>query len=216
MQITERESSRPPDVPEQPKHASASTKAGAMRYRTEEGSMKATTLVLACSVFGASPNVSLAEDRPRVVSPDRCATLRGTVDPFMVVLKRGDDVLASLSTCLEEARVMGASIVGLGAIEDPVLGFYDLAKKRFLRRKFKGIYEVLGIVGNLATSDDGSVTHVHITLGKRNFQVIGGHLFSGRVGVTLELTITPLGQMPVRALDPDIGLKLIEPSRTEP
>lgn len=164
-------------------------------------------------VVGASGgiSVSVAHAETHVVSSTQCAEVAGSKAPFMLILKRGEEINDAVKRCLAAAKVKGAAVTGLGAVEDPQLGYFQLQKKEFLRKRFKGIYEVLAITGNLSTDGKELIPHLHVSLGKRNFDVIGGHLFEGKVGITLELVITPMGEMPYRKMDEEIGLNLIAP-----
>lgn len=133
----------------------------------------------------------------------------------MLILKRGEDVLDSLNRCAKAAQLKGGMISGLGAITAPELGFFDLKKSRFTRRRFAGMFEVLAVSGNFSQDGNDLTTHVHVSLGRSNFRVIGGHLLDAQVAVTMELFIVPLGEMPVRTMNPELGLRLIEPDAGE-
>ena len=129
----------------------------------------------------------------------------------MLILKRGEDVLDSLSQCAKAAQLQGGMISGLGAVESPELGFFDLKKSAFTRRRFTGMFEVLAVSGNFSRDGTELTTHVHVSLGRSNFRVIGGHLLDAKVAVTMELFVVPLGEMPMRTMNPELGLKLIDP-----
>lgn len=129
----------------------------------------------------------------------------------MLILERGENVLDSLTQCATAAQLQGGMISGLGAIEDPELGYFDLKKSTFVRRRFAGMFEVLAVSGNFSRDRKELTTHVHVSLGRSNFRVIGGHLLDAKVAITIELFIVPLGEMPVRTMNPELGLRLIDP-----
>jgi predicted DNA-binding protein with PD1-like motif len=90
------------------------------------------------------------------------------------------------------------------------LGYYHLEHKDYLRKTFSEMdYELISLTGNISLKDGNPYIHVHAALGDNQFRVFGGHLFEAEVAVTAEVSIIPLGKMPVRELDKNIGLATI-------
>lgn len=109
---------------------------------------------------------------------------------------------------LKKNKIEGGFFAGLGAGTDPEIAFYDLKKEKYLTKRFKGDLEVLNLTGNISKSGKETVIHQHITLGKKNFETVGGHLMDMRVGGTLEIFLT--ATIPLkRAKDAATGLNLL-------
>jgi predicted DNA-binding protein with PD1-like motif len=90
------------------------------------------------------------------------------------------------------------------------LGYYHLEEKDYHRKTFSEMdYELISLTGNLSLKEGKPYIHVHAALGDNQFRVFGGHLFEANVAVTAEVSIIPLGKMPVRELDPRLGLATI-------
>jgi predicted DNA-binding protein with PD1-like motif len=103
-----------------------------------------------------------------------------------------------------------ARLQGIGAFIDAELGFYDFERREYDRFRIEEETEVLSLLGNLSMADKGPRAHAHATLGKRDGSAVGGHLFEGHVGATLEVF---LAEVPVelrRAHDEATGLPLLE------
>ena len=130
-------------------------------------------------------------------------------DPFLFVLKKGEEIHEGIIHAVVEANLKSAAFSGIGALLNPVLGFYSEHSKTYIEKKFEGLYELLSIIGNITKADDKFVAHSHVVLGKEDCSTFGGHLISGEIGVTGEILITPLSTALVRKLDLEIGLKLI-------
>ena len=124
-------------------------------------------------------------------------------------LDRGEDVAASITAYCDEAGIRSAAVSGIGAIEDVEIGYYDLATRRYLKRRLEGIYELIFLAGNITRVDGNAFMHAHVTLGARDFTVTGGHLFGGKIAVTGEIFITEAGMALTREMNDEIGLKLI-------
>ena len=110
----------------------------------------------------------------------------------------------------ERESIRGAEVSGIGAFERAVLGFYDLSSKEYDRIPVDEDAEVLGLLGNLSIIDEGPRVHLHATLGRRDGAAIGGHLFEGHVGATLEVFVREEPGELRRLPDEEIGLPLLD------
>jgi len=130
---------------------------------------------------------------------------------WVISFARGDTVRDPIESFAKEHSIVGAKISGIGALEDPELGCYDLATKTYDRRTFNGIWELLSIEGNLSLKDGEPFLHAHVTISGHDYAAMGGHLFDSKVGVVMELFVdplaTPLHRYPCEA----IGLPRWEP-----
>ena len=134
----------------------------------------------------------------------------------IVIVEKDRKLLESLTAYVTQHNVKGGSISGLGALKNAELGYYELEKKEYIRKTFKGEdFELISLTGNISLREGQPYIHVHASLGKSNFEVFGGHLFEAEVAVTAEVIIQPLGLMPERTFDSCIGLALISDRGTK-
>ena len=133
-----------------------------------------------------------------------------TADGFLVRCEIGDEVISTLAKFASENGIQSGTILGIGALKDPELGFYDFHNKKYIRRKFDGDYELVGLTGNFARLGSDTILHCHATFSDTEFRVIGGHVFSAGVAVTGEFYIRPAGIIVERGPDPMTGLNLIK------
>jgi predicted DNA-binding protein with PD1-like motif len=82
--------------------------------------------------------------------------------------------------------------------------------KEYIKRKFEGDYELVGLSGNFARLGNDTILHCHAAFSDTEFRLIGGHLFSAGVAVTAEFYIRPGGIEIERRPDPKTGLNLIK------
>lgn len=127
---------------------------------------------------------------------------------MVVVFKKGDDFLPEFQEFLKRNRINSGFFYGLGGFQKAELAFYDLAKKKYLKKKFSGPFEALSLIGNVAQVEDNIFIHAHAVLGKKDFGTFGGHLISATVSGTLEVKLTAT-EMLERQLDEETGLKLL-------
>lgn len=127
---------------------------------------------------------------------------------YLVVLDKGDEIIASLKHLISERNVNGF-FIGIGAVRDPIIAYFDTKQKKYIEKKFEGEFEIVSLIGNLGTDENGEpIVHAHITIADENYNVHGGHLVQGYVSVTLELIVIRVDSIK-RSVDNKWGLKLI-------
>lgn len=143
------------------------------------------------------------------VNSNTCQKVASQNQAFILVLKRGENVIDALLTCAKDAQLTSASLSGLGALENPTLAYYNLASKQYQNKNFSGIFELSSLNGNLAQIDGKTKAHIHVTLSDKAYHLLGGHLTQALVGATVELTVLPLPGKISRKHDDKTGLDLI-------
>jgi predicted DNA-binding protein with PD1-like motif len=132
---------------------------------------------------------------------------------FAVVFDAGDEVLAGLRGFAAEQEIAAASLSAIGAFERATLGYFDLARKDYMRIELDEQIEVLTLAGNIAVSDAERKIHVHVVVGKSDGSAHGGHLLEARVRPTLEVILTESPAPLRRRSDPETGLALLHLDR---
>ena len=129
---------------------------------------------------------------------------------FLVVLDVGDEIVNSLKTLAASERIGLASLSGIGAVRNAVLGYLDLTQKQYLKREFgPESMELLSLLGNLTVLDGEPVVHCHVVLADREMKTFGGHLFEATTSVTVEMFVRVFeGEVP-RQFDPASGANLM-------
>lgn len=145
-----------------------------------------------------------------VVNKSSCSKLANTTQPFILVLDSGDELLESITRCAKEAKLIGASISGLGQLHNPTLAYFSSnPKDKPNLTTFPGYYELASLNGNVTVNDHSYYTHAHAVLADKKFQGIAGHVNSAKVGLTVEITIVPFSNSVKRTVDPHTGFGLI-------
>lgn len=160
-----------------------------------------TTTTLACS----KPLTAAA------VSKNTCSKVAHATQPFILVLNSDDDFIASITQCAKDAKLLGASVSGLGQLHNPTLAYFssDPNAKPSLT-KFDGYYELASVNGNITKNANQYYTHLHAVLADNKFHGIAGHVNDAKVGLTVELTIVPLSATVQRKVDEKTGFGIIE------
>ena len=129
---------------------------------------------------------------------------------FVIRLEKGDDILPSLRRFAAKKRIGAGVFEGIGSLNTAKLGHYDFHTKNYKFEVFSEDLEILSLSGNIATMDNAPLPHAHVTLGKRDFSVIGGHLDEGSFANMVEIGLSSLPGKLVKSRDEEVGLNLLQ------
>ena len=136
--------------------------------------------------------------------------VKRTESGFLVALDVGDEIITSLKKVAELERIGMASLAGIGAVRDVVLGYLDLDQKQYLKREFgPESMELVSLLGNMARLEGEPIAHCHVVLGDREMHTFGGHLFKATTSVTVEIFVRVFEGEISRQFDPNFGANLL-------
>ena len=134
-------------------------------------------------------------------------------DKYVLRLESGDDILQSVRQFAATKRLGASLLEGIGSLSKVKLGHYDFKTKQYRYETFEDDLEILNLSGNIASMNRQPLPHVHVTLGRRDFSVIGGHLDEGSSANMLEIGIWKLPGKLLKAKDERIGLNVLQLAR---
>ena len=123
-------------------------------------------------------------------------------------IHKNEYVNESLLKVCKENNVEFAWINGIGAIENPEVGYFDIHTKDYNKKIFDGDFELTNLSGNLTYKGGDPFIHSHITFSDERFQAFGGHLFDCKIAAGGEFIITIGDKRISRGYSNDIGLFL--------
>ena len=131
-------------------------------------------------------------------------------EDIVVRLEVGEEVIASLRDIAEREGLTFASVSGIGAADDIAVSVYDVGAKRYFDNEYREPMEITSILGTVSEMDGEPYIHIHLTAGRADGTVIGGHLKRAVISATCELVLhTVYGRVP-RFYDERTGLNLIK------
>ena len=80
-----------------------------------------------------------------------------------MTLAKGDNINKTFESFAEVKGVGCAWLNGIGALENPEIGYYSLEDKSYYRKTFKGEYELTSLIGNITLKEGKPFSHTHIT-----------------------------------------------------
>ena len=124
---------------------------------------------------------------------------------YMVRLDRGEEAIGSLTAFVKNTNIPCGFLQGIGSIREVELGYFDTRTNQYRRRRFPEAVEVVSLFGNITWLDNEPFVHAHAAIAGPDQNLLGGHLFSGTVAVTLEIFIRVIPDKLSRSRDPDLG-----------
>ena len=125
-----------------------------------------------------------------------------------MTLAKGDNINKTFESFAEVKGVGCAWLNGIGALENPEIGYYSLEDRSYYRKTFKGEYELTSLIGNITLKEGKPFSHTHITFSDTEFKVFGGHLFNANITAAGEF-IMQFGSDEInREMNAEIGLPL--------
>ena len=125
-----------------------------------------------------------------------------------MTLAKGDNINQTFESIAETLDIGCAWLNGIGALENPEIGYYSLEDKTYHRKLFKGEYELTSLIGNITIKEGKPFSHTHITFSDTDYKVFGGHLFDAKITAAGEF-IMQLGSENInREINLGIGLPL--------
>ena len=127
---------------------------------------------------------------------------------ILLSLQKGDEIFTSINAVIKKENLKFCWLSGIGAFENILLGSYSIEKKGYIKKKFKGEYELTSLVGNVTIKDGKPFIHIHINMSDVECKAYGGHLFSAYITATCEIIILLSEHYLNRRESSDIGLYL--------
>lgn len=129
---------------------------------------------------------------------------------YLVRLEKGEEVIESFIKLAHEEKIPGGFLYGLGAVKEVTLGYFDVAKREYLKRDFDDEYEVTSLVGDIYYFEGKAGVHAHVNLSGPDFNSIGGHLYKAIITATGEFFIYTTDDTLKRKKDPSSGLNVLD------
>lgn len=127
----------------------------------------------------------------------------------LLVLEKGDLVIAELTRYCQDAGIVNAALSGIGAVDHIQCGYYDLVNRSYRFSEYTALYEVVSLTANVILKEGKPFVHMHAVFTDQENHAFGGHVEEMRVGVTLEIVCDILPARFVRQYDEATGLFLI-------
>ena len=126
-----------------------------------------------------------------------------------VRMDRGEEIISTLLSICKQEDIASATFSGIGGCQSAEIQTFIPDKGEFETEVVEGMLELVSLMGNVVTGEDGLYHHTHALLSYvkgGSHQVLGGHLKSSTVLYTAEIELRPVvGGAIGRKHDPETG-----------
>ncbi|MFT4922639.1 MAG: putative DNA-binding protein with PD1-like motif [Haloarculaceae archaeon] len=95
---------------------------------------------------------------------------------YVARLEHGRDWRGQIEEFAAEEDIDAAFFMGLGAVQDATLLFYDQDRQEYEPITFEEPFEVVPALGNISWLDGERFAHTHVALSRANGSTVAGHL----------------------------------------
>lgn len=131
-------------------------------------------------------------------------------DRLLVRLESGDAVVETITALLQREGIGFAVLSGLGAARYVRLAYLDVERKQYEAHEVEEQLEVVSLIGNAALRDGKPFLHVHVSMGRRDLSLFGGHLQELIANPTIEVWVQPEAKPAQRVFDDEIGMAVLD------
>lgn len=135
---------------------------------------------------------------------------KGVQKGYLVRLDRGEEILETLTDFCNNTGIKTGWISALGSVQEAELSFFDLGKKEYVSKEFKGMHEIASLTGNISKKEGEIHIHAHAVLGDTDMKSHAGHVMRAVVGATCEVFIVIFEGKVLRTYDENTGLYLLD------
>jgi len=122
-----------------------------------------------------------------------------------------EDLIDCIIAMVKKHNVNSGLINCIGALKKFTIGYFDIETKKYLTSTINEYVELVSCMGNISFMDGDPIIHLHLTIGTREYNLKGGHLFQPCiVSITSEVYILEIDKKISRAKDPQLGLSLLD------
>jgi len=130
-----------------------------------------------------------------------------TTDEYLCRPETGADWRAEIESFAADRGIDAAWFVGMGAVEDAEIWYYDQDDREYTPVEFDEHLEMSACVGNVSRLDGERFAHTHAVLGRPDGETLSGHLNAGTVFAG-EIYLRAFEGELVREYDDPTGLDL--------
>ncbi len=122
-----------------------------------------------------------------------------------------EDLIDAITEMVKKYEIKAGLINVIGALKKTTIGYFQMKTSKYNFTTLDTPVELISCMGNVAWKDDEPVIHLHVTIGKEDYSIMGGHLSQPSIiSITAEVYIYEIGQKLVRTNEPQFNLPLLK------
>ena len=131
-------------------------------------------------------------------------------DRYQLRFESGEVLAEKILPWLGARQIGYATMTGLGAVSSAAVSYWNADTQEYEQHQLDEQLEVVSLIGNATIKEGAPFTHIHVTLGRRDLSIVGGHLNDLTVHPNLEIWVRPEDVAVQRAIDDACGLYVMD------
>lgn len=131
-------------------------------------------------------------------------------DRYQVRFESGEHVAEALLSWLKANEIGYATMTGLGAVSSARVSYWNAETRQYEAHELREQMEVVLLIGNVTIKEGAPFTHIHVTLGRSDLSIVGGHFNDATVHPNLEIWLQREAETVDRLLDEPSGIFLMD------
>jgi uncharacterized protein len=133
-------------------------------------------------------------------------TAKKVKDVYILSVQDKSSILSAFTDFVVSQKLTAGEITGIGATNEATLRFFDPNSKKFVDQTFTEQMEIANLSGNISQADGKPMLHLHVTLGRRDYSALAGHLLDAKIRGAGEFFVYPLGTKVFKVKNDEVGL----------
>ncbi|MFX1442909.1 MAG: PPC domain-containing DNA-binding protein [Promethearchaeota archaeon] len=126
-------------------------------------------------------------------------------------IEPNEDLFDAIKELIKKHNIKSGLLNVIGALKQFTIGYFNVDKKEYNFNTFEEDIELISCMGNIAFKDNEPIIHLHVSVGKDDYSIIGGHLNPPSiVSITAEVYIYEITDTITRANDARFDLSLLD------
>ncbi|MFX1394717.1 MAG: PPC domain-containing DNA-binding protein [Promethearchaeota archaeon] len=122
-----------------------------------------------------------------------------------------EDLIDATKDIVKNHDVKSGLINIIGAFKIFTIGYFNLSTKEYNFKTFEEEVELISCMGNVSYKNGDPLIHIHVSVGKDDYNIIGGHLSQPSIiSITAEVFIYEIDQKLNRVNEKAFNLSLLE------
>jgi predicted DNA-binding protein with PD1-like motif len=133
-------------------------------------------------------------------------TAKNVEGAYIVSIEDRASILGALTDFITSQKLQAGQVTGIGATDEATLRFFDPSSKKYVDKTFNEQMEISNLSGNISEADGKLLLHLHVTLGRKDYTALAGHLLDAKIRGAGELFVYPINSKVVKAKNEGVGL----------
>lgn len=125
---------------------------------------------------------------------------------YIVSINNKSSIIDALNDFVASEKIAAGQITGIGATDEVTLRFFEPNTKKFVDKTFKEQLEITNLSGNISEVSNKITLHLHITLGRRDYTALAGHLLDAKTRGAGEFFVYPIDAKIIKTKNEEAGL----------